>query len=77
MSERNDDIRWAAVRDSFGWELPELGSPWTRWPVVRNFRAFVTAWRVEQHYSMGLGMLDLQYRVSPDWVVYAIARGWC
>jgi len=71
-----DDVRWETTRKACGWELPK-SAPWPlRLPVIRNIRALFASIAVERHYVdiEPFGGLRTGY---DEWVLYAIARGWC
>ena len=71
-----DDKRWAADRDKLGWTLPAPAAWWLRLPVIRKFRAVFIMIGMERHYAVwgAVGMARSGY---DEWVLYAIARGWC
>lgn len=74
MSE--DDKRWHEDQRRNGWRLPQPAVWPLRWPVVRHIRAAVLGWRVDRHNQAwaGVGLVPRGY---DEWVLYAIARGWC
>lgn len=70
------DRAWIADGDSCGWSLP-APAPWLlRLPIVRGVRAVLAAWKLERHYAV-YGVMGLARSGYDEWVVYAIARGWC
>jgi hypothetical protein len=70
------DEEWRDVGRSHGWELP----PPARWPLrlwgIRYVRAAVASVRLIRQNQLG-SSLDCIPTGYDDWVIYAIARGWC
>ena len=71
------DEEWREVGRSQGWELP----PPAPWPLrlwgIRYVRAAVASVQlIRRHKQLGAS-LDYFPTGYDDWVIYAIARGWC
>jgi hypothetical protein len=77
VSKREEwDEEWREVGRSHGWDLP----PPAPWPLrlwgIRYVRAAAASIRMIRHIqrSSSSEFFPTGY---DDWVVYAIARGWC
>jgi hypothetical protein len=70
------DERWEKDKALCKWELPPPAAWPLRLPVIRWFRATWVTIQVERHYAYGMGSIGLRSGYD-EWVVYAIARGWC
>lgn len=69
-----DDERWLSDKRLCGWTLPPPAPRWMRARPIRHIRAFILWIRVEIHYAR----IPIGFRTGYDeWVIYAIARGWC
>lgn len=70
------DEEWREVGRTHGWELP----PAAPWPLrlrgIRYVRAAVASVRLIRRHQRG-SSLDCIPTGYSDWVIYAIARGWC
>jgi hypothetical protein len=70
------DEEWREVGLSHGWELP----PPAPWPLrlwgIRYVRAAVASVQLIRQNQLG-SSLDCIPTGYDDWVIYAIARGWC
>lgn len=76
MSQEHDDMLWRRAGSRNGWIMPKR-APWLlRLPVIRTFRAAYYDWRVSRHNAawQSVGLVPRGY---DEWVIYAIARGWC
>lgn len=70
-----DDERWRADGNEWNWSLPPKAPRLLRLPIIRHFRALWLSYKIERHYAAWRG---LGVRTGYDeWVLYAIARGWC
>ena len=72
-----EDVRaWLHDAQEFGWKLPPPAPWWLRLWGVRHIRALGCAYRVARHQAIwgALGLLSSGY---DEWVLFAIARGWC
>ena len=71
------DEEWREVGRTHGWELP----PAAPWPLrlrgIRYVRAAVASVQlIRRQRQLGVS-LDYFPTGYDDWVIYAIARGWC
>ena len=70
------DKEWREVGRSHGWELP-TPAPWLlRLWGIRYVRAAMASVQLIQKDQLWLS-LDCSRTGYDDWVIYAIARGWC
>ncbi len=75
-SDVESDRAWIAEQAAHGWKLP-LEAHWTlRLPIVRRVRAGWMALRVYHWHAIcaRMGLVPSGY---DEWVLYAVARGWC
>lgn len=76
---KEDDVRWLEEKQENGWEVPFKAPIIFRLPVIRYFRFLYHNIKlhlhVRQYQSLGVGWGGPQR--YDEWVVYAIARGWC
>lgn len=71
---RSDEERWRQDGIDNRWSLPKPAHWLLRLPVIRHIRAGYFSIRIEWHY----GSCPVGLRTGYDeWVLYAIARGWC
>jgi len=70
------DRLWLKDKETFGWRLPPCAPAWLRLPVIRVLRAYFVRLAVARHRAFwdAFGRPQSGY---DDWVLYAIARGWC
>lgn len=69
-------LEHAAEGIARGWCLPPKAPWWKRLPLIRLARAIRGCWLVANHQAFWstLGYVDTGY---DEWVIFAIARGWC
>ncbi len=68
--------KWRKTKKERGWVLPAKAVWWKRLPIIRRFRAGFLSVKMEKHYTKGLGSIGIRTGYD-EWVLYAIARGWC
>lgn len=74
MFTNDSETRWREDGINNQWCLPERSHRFFRLPVIRHLRALYHTIRVEWHYTRCPVGLRTGY---DEWVLYAIARGWC
>ena len=71
------DEEWREVGRTHGWELPPA-APWAlRLQGIRYVRAAVASVQLIRRQRQLGESLDYFPTGYDDWVIYAIARGWC
>lgn len=64
---------WFMDKDANRWEMP-CAPTWKRLPIIRHLRAIVLKFKVEKHYSSGIGAFGLRSGYD-DWVLYGVWHG--
>ena len=64
---------WKKQGDECGWEMPNA-SAWKRLPFIRHIRTIFLKFKIEQHYSSGIGYIGLRSGYD-DWVLFGIWHG--
>jgi hypothetical protein len=68
-----DHTEWLTDKNANRWEMP-VAPWWKRLPVIRHIRSVALKWKVERHYSVGMGVFGLRTGYD-DWVLYGIWHG--
>ena len=73
---KDSEKLWRGSERANGWKLPAPAHWFFRLPVIRRIRCIYKARQIEGHYSLwdAMGPIRTGY---DEWVLYAIARGWC
>lgn len=66
--------KWHRDAELYGWELPPIAPRWRRVWGVRHVRAAVLAYRIDSHYSTGLGQFGIRSGYD-EWVLWAVRVG--
>ena len=64
---------WLLDMDQNKWVMP-FAPWWKRLPVIRHLRAIALRFKVEHHYTSGMGVFGLRTGYD-EWVLYGIWHG--
>ena len=69
----SDHSEWLKDMTANRWLMP-YAPWWKRLPIIRHIRAVALKWKVENHYTSGMGVFGLRTGYD-DWVLYGIWHG--
>lgn len=68
-----DHTEWLKDKNANRWVMP-YAPWWKRLAGIRHIRSIFLKWKVEWHYTYGLGIFGLRSGYD-DWVLYGIWHG--